>query len=70
MMKKVQIKDAQSQLRDLLDFVSKDNEVILMDKQEAVAKILPLSDREKRKMNESSGGEKWTVDDFDINLAE
>lgn len=65
MQKKVQLEEAQNNFQQVLAFVLKGSDVIIMDKHKAVAKLVRInSDKDSKK------DDKWTTDDFDIKLAE
>ena len=65
MKKKVQIEEVPNIFKELLAVVLKGSDVIIMDKHKAVAKLVRIDngDREKKE-------DKWTTDDFDIQLSE
>ena len=65
MKKKVQIEEAQNKFQELLAVVLKGSDVIIMDKQKPVAKLVRInSDKDAKK------DDKWTSTDFDIKLSE
>ena len=65
MKKKVQIEEVQSKFRELLAAALKGSDVIIMDKHKAVAKLVRIDSGEGEKKED-----KWTTDDFDIQLSE
>jgi len=61
---KVQVEEAAAKFQEILQTVINGNDVLIMDKEKAVARIVPVvSD----KPAEEDG--KWTSDDFDIKLS-
>ena len=65
MKKKVQIEDVQSKFQELLAVVLKGSDVIIMDKHRAVAKLVRIDSGDSNKKED-----KWTTDDFNIQLPE
>ena len=65
MTKKVPIEEVQSNFQELLAAVLKGSDVIIMDKHKAVAKLVRIENGEREKK-----GDKWTSDDFDIQVSE
>jgi antitoxin (DNA-binding transcriptional repressor) of toxin-antitoxin stability system len=65
MKKKVQIEEVQSKFLELLAAALKGSDVIIMDKHKAVAKLVRIESGENEKKED-----KWTTDDFDIQLSE
>jgi len=65
MKKKVQIEEVQSKFQELLAAALKGSDVIIMDKHKAVAKLVRIDSGESEKKED-----KWTTDDFDIQLSE
>lgn len=65
MKKKVQIDEVSGKFPELLATVLKGSDVIIMDKHRAVAKLVRInSDKGEKKED------KWTTDDFNIQLPE
>ena len=63
MKKKVQIEEVPGKFQELLATVLKGSDVIIMDKNRAIAKLVRInSDKDAKKED------KWTTDDFDIRL--
>jgi len=65
MKKKVQIEEVPNKFQELLAVVLKGSDVIIMDKHKAVAKLVRIDNGDGEKK-----GDKWTTDDFDIQLSE
>jgi antitoxin (DNA-binding transcriptional repressor) of toxin-antitoxin stability system len=65
MKKKVQIEEAQAKFLEMIEFVQKGSDVIIMDKHRAIAKLVRVDSEE----NESDK-DKWTSKDFDIQLSD
>jgi antitoxin (DNA-binding transcriptional repressor) of toxin-antitoxin stability system len=65
MQKKVQVEEIQNNFQQLLAVVLKGSDVIIMDKHKAIAKLVRI-DTDKK----STKKDKWTTDDFDIQLSE
>ena len=65
MKKKVQIEDVQSKFQELLAVVLKGSDVIIMDKHRAVPKLVRIDSGDSNKKED-----KWTTDDFNIQLPE
>jgi len=63
MKKKVQIEDVPNKFQELLAVVLKGSDVIIMDKHKAVAKLVRIDNGDHEKKED-----KWTTDDFDIQL--
>jgi prevent-host-death family protein len=66
--KKVQVNEAQAQFQQLLEFVKKGEEIIIMDKNEPVAQLIAIPMHKKAGLVSTDSGEKWTSEDFDIKL--
>ena len=60
---KVQLEEAAAKFQEIMQMVMKGNDVLIMDKQKAVARIVPVVSDEPSKEED-----KWTTDDFDIKL--
>jgi len=65
MKKKVQIEEVASKFQEILAVVLKGSDVIIMDKHKAVAKLVRIDNGDGEKKED-----KWTTDDFDIQLSE
>lgn len=65
MKKKVQIEEAANKFQELLAVALKGSDVIIMDKHKPVAKLVRISPDEGSKKED-----KWTTDDFNIQLSE
>jgi antitoxin (DNA-binding transcriptional repressor) of toxin-antitoxin stability system len=65
MKKKVQVEEIQNNFRQYLKVVLKGSDVIIMDKQKAIAKLVRIAGEKS-----NSQEDKWTSDDFDIQLSE
>ena len=61
---KIQVDEAPAKFQEIIQQVLRGQEVILMDKQKSVARILPISSNQ-----ETQEDDKWTSDDFDIQLS-
>jgi len=65
MKKKVQVEEVASKFQELLAAAIKGSDVIIMDKNKAVAKLVRINSKEGEKKED-----KWTTDDFNIKLSE
>jgi len=60
----VQVEEAPVKFQEIMRHVMQGKDVILIDKQKPVARIVPIiSDQE------SQGDDRWTSDDFDIQVS-
>jgi len=64
MQMRIQIEEAGERFNELIASVLKGTEVLIIDKQKAVARLIRVEPEEKDK-NEN----KWTSDDFDIQVS-
>jgi len=65
MKKKVQIEEVPGKFQELLAAVLKGSDIIIMDKHKPVAKLVRIDSGEIDKKED-----KWTTDDFNIQLSE
>ena len=65
MEKKVQVKEAQNKLTDLLEDVAKGVDIIIMDKKKAVARLVRIDST-----SDVPEEDRWTTDDFNIQLGD
>ena len=63
MQMRIQIEEAAERFNELIESALKGTEVLIIDKQKAVARLVRVEPEQKDK-NE----EKWTSDDFDIQV--
>jgi antitoxin (DNA-binding transcriptional repressor) of toxin-antitoxin stability system len=70
MQKQIEINNLNTQLSSVLKNVESGEEYIVIKNKKAVAKIVALTSEELEEFNAGHGGEKWTEDDFDINLSD
>ena len=63
MQMRIQIEEAGERFNELIESALKGTEVLIIDKQKAVARLVRVEPEQKDK-NE----EKWTSDDFDIQV--
>jgi len=68
MTKKVTIYDAQTQLLELINFTSKGNEVIIVEGEKLLARLIPASNHEQPRVAGLNKGEIWVSKDFDAPL--
>ena len=61
---KVQVEEAPVKFQEIMQQIMRGKDVVIMDKQKAVARIVPISSDQ-----ESQKDDKWTSDDFDIQLS-
>ena len=66
MKKKVQIEEAQANFLEMIEYVKKGSDVIIMDKHRAIAKLVRVDSEEQKSDNK----DKWTSKDFDIQLSD
>jgi prevent-host-death family protein len=62
---KVQVDEAPAKFNEIMEKINRGKSVILMDKNKPVARIIPLTPDKK-----SGREDKWTSEDFDIQLSE
>jgi len=61
---KVQVEEAAAKFQEILQTVKNGNDVLIMDKEKPVARIVPVVSDQPAKEDG-----KWTSDDFDIQLS-
>lgn len=61
---KVQVEEAAAKFQEILQTVINGNDVLIMDKEKAVARMVPVVSDQPAK-----GDDIWTSDDFDIKLS-
>ena len=68
MTKTVTIRDAQTQLSELLTFTLEGNEVIIVEDDKPLARLVPVSPEEELRVEGLNKGTIWTSNDFDVHL--
>jgi prevent-host-death family protein len=61
---KIQVEEAAVKFQEIMRHVLQGKDVILVDKQKPVARIVPIASEK-----ESQGDDRWTSDDFDIQVS-
>lgn len=70
MTKIVSVQDAQTQLAKLLSFAMKGNEVIIVEDNKPLARLVPIPSTAQPRKAGLSKGKIWISDDFDAPLPE
>ncbi len=65
MEKKVQIDEMQSRFQEFLRMALSGTDIIIMSNQKAIARLIRIESED-----ESTDQDKWTTDDFDIQLSD
>ena len=65
MEKKVQIDEMQSRFQEFLKMALSGTDIIIMSNQKAIARLIRIESED-----ESTDEDKWTTDDFDIQLSD
>lgn len=68
MVRNVKVNDAADALQELIQFVQKGNEVILMDAGRAVARLTAMEEEKPKPDDTENTQDKWTTDDFNFNV--
>ena len=68
MTKTVTVHDAQTQLLKLLSFAMKGNEVIIVENDKPLARLVPISSTSQPRIAGLNKGKIWVSDDFDAPL--
>jgi len=64
MQMKIQIEEAGERFREMIELALKGTEVLIIDKQKAVVRLVRVEPEEQDKSED-----KWTSDDFDIQVS-
>ncbi|HEV7889488.1 MAG TPA: type II toxin-antitoxin system prevent-host-death family antitoxin [Pyrinomonadaceae bacterium] len=65
MTKTVDVEEAKNRLSELVSLALEGNEVIISEGDKPVARLVPFSHEEGRRVADLNKGEIWTSDDFD-----
>jgi antitoxin (DNA-binding transcriptional repressor) of toxin-antitoxin stability system len=68
--KTIDIHDTQTPLSELVSLALEGNEVIIADDNKPVARLVPISESNQRRIPGLNRGEIWTSEDFDEPLPE
>jgi hypothetical protein len=68
MKKSIQISEVPDYVKELITYINKGNEVLFMEKNEAVAKLTSVPPKERHQFSKKDTKEKWTSDDFDLSF--
>jgi antitoxin (DNA-binding transcriptional repressor) of toxin-antitoxin stability system len=68
MVRNVKVNDAADALHELIQFVQKGNEVVLMDAGRAVARLTAVEQEKPKPDGSDDAQDKWTTDDFNFNV--
>ena len=68
--KTVTIQDVQSRFSEILTFALKGNEIIIVENDTKIARLIPIPSHNKTRISGLNRGKIWMSDDFDMPLSD